>query len=77
MMKTLIAMFVLLLAVSATADSHEQPGALDSVKDFLLGANPIILIVGGVLLFFASDLAKIIAVVLVALGLISLIMSII
>jgi len=70
-MKFLIGVLVLLLATSAVAQGNGQ--ASSSLTSFLATLNPIVLIAAGVILFFAQKLAKLIAIVLIVLGLILLI----
>ena len=74
-MKALIAVMVLLLATTAMAQEEGQGGTLDSATSFIMGINPLVLIIAGVVLFFASNLAKLIAIVLVLVGAVSLIVS--
>ncbi len=76
-MKALVAVLVLLLATTAVAQEGEgsNGGALDSATNFILGVNPVILIIAGIVLFFASNLAKLIAIALVLIGIASLVVS--
>jgi|GEM_PF-6414735 len=74
-MKAFIAVMVLLLATTAMAQEESQGGTLDSVTSFIIGINPLILIIAGIVLFFASNLAKLIAIVLILVGAASLIVS--
>ena len=86
-MKTIIALFMVLLAVSAVADGLPAPESQESSTDspdiatqawgFLSSFNPILLIVAGVVLLFASHLAKFIAIILIIVGVLSLLLSVI
>jgi hypothetical protein len=75
-MKLLIVVTVLLLTSSVIGESQES-SVLDSAKDFLSNVNPLILIVGGLIIFFASNLAKLIGIILVLVGIAGLILTII
>jgi hypothetical protein len=72
-MKALILLFTLLMVTSAVAQEHQA----ESAVDWVLSLNPLILIIAGIVLFFASGLAKIIAILLVLVGAASLILSMI
>ena len=79
-MKTIIALFMVLLAVSVVADelpAQESSDAGSNALSFISGLNPIILIVAGIILFFASHLAKFIAIILIIVGILSLLLSVI
>ncbi len=77
-MKALVAVVVLVLAASASAQPQTgEKGTAETVKDLILGINPIILLAAGILLFLASNLAKLIAVLLIIIGLAGLILSVI
>lgn len=70
-MKALIAVLVILLAATAMGEPEE-----DKSSSFLLGANPFILLIAGAIIFFASNLAKIVGAILMAIGLINLVMMV-
>ena len=79
-MKTLIILLVVLFAVSATAEGEQPPDSSNIASQawgFLSGFNPILLIVAGVLLLFASHLTKFIAIILIIVGALSLLFSVI
>jgi hypothetical protein len=75
-MKLYMALMVLLLISSACAEAEEASQAQGAV-DFILSLNPVILLIAGIILFLASGLAKVIAIILILLGAASLILSII
>ncbi len=74
-MKGLVAVMVLLLAATVLAQGVGQNETPDSTTDFIMDINPVVLIIAGVVLFFASNLAKLIAIVLILVGIASLIIS--
>jgi hypothetical protein len=71
-MKVLIAILVILLAASVVGETDGS--SEDTPKNFLLSANPFILVIAGAIIFFASNLAKIVGMILMAIGLINLVM---
>lgn len=73
-MKAFVVLAVLALVTLASAEPAAD-GPMKQVKDFFSSVNPIILIAGGILLLVASGLAKLIAVVLILVGVIGLAMS--
>jgi hypothetical protein len=66
-----LALVVLLLPIASAQDAENGSNALDFIRDL----NPLFLIIAGILLFFASHLAKFIAIILVIIGIAGLLIS--
>lgn len=73
----LVLVVILLQMLLPAVFAQESAADSGDVVDFVLSLNPFVLIAAGVLLILASGLARIIAVMLVIVGLASLILSII
>jgi hypothetical protein len=73
-MKALIIVLIILLSTSVAAETTPVD-SLKDIKDFVLGMNPIILVIAGLVLYFASNLAKLVAIILILVGAASLIMQ--
>jgi hypothetical protein len=75
-MKFILPILLMMLFVSlAVAETTEDNGSRSTV-DFILSLNPFILIIAGILLFFAANLAKFIGIALALIGVVSLVLSI-
>ena len=67
-MKAYFAVLVLLLIASASAAEPGQQSITSQIKGFFATVNPFLLIAAGVLLFIASNLAKMIGIRLLVVG---------
>jgi len=63
---------ILLGYVLQIPTSVSSSSILKSIYDFLVNANPFILIILGVVIFFAGKLAKFVGIIIIILGLIHL-----
>jgi len=69
-MKAIIAVLVLLLVGMVAGESQDTEEG--GISGTLSSANPFLLIIAGAILYFASNLAKAIGVILVIIGILNL-----
>jgi len=71
---SLLAVMVLLLSASVSAEAASQVAVSDA-KLFLMSINPILFLVAGVILIIASSMAKYIGIALLLIGIASLVIT--